>query len=287
MTRALISGNCLRYDIAAQLSAWLPGLEVITSILPDVTGAAGMRHLSAMLARTDLWIVMGSAEDAEKALAELPTSDAARPAVCRIPVLGFAAFHPDVCFAMNADAAGGVPPVFNSAIAVWAFRQGLSVEDAASLFKPAHFRALGYLNAWQPSLTYLKRAFAASDLAEDFSAFFYAIKRHGCFMHTFNHPTPATIATLCALICKRCGLIPASLTPLPANASPASTLIWPVYPEIAQRLGTGSGNYVWQMDGHELEGLPTFLTWAFDQYHAKGIAPHQLQTANRDEALMD
>lgn len=287
MTRALISGNCLRYDIAAQLSAWLPGLEVTTGILPDVTDAAAMRHLSATLATTDLWIVMGSAEDAEKALAGLPTSDAARPAVCRIPVLGFAAFHPDICFAVNVATGHGAYPVFHSAIAAWAYQHGLSVPETTRLFTTDNFKALGYLDAWQPSVTYLKRAFAASDLAEDFSTFFYAVKRMGCFMHTFNHPTPSAIATLCALICQRTGLKPVSQHTLPVSNSPASRVIWPVYPGIAERLGVGVGHYVWQQDGVTLEGLSAFLTGTFEQYRAQGIAPGQLRFVNRDEALMD
>lgn len=287
MTRALISGNCLRYDIAAQLSAWLPGLEVTTGILPDVTDAAGMRHLSAMLATTDLWIMMGSAEDAEQALAGLPTAETARPAVCRIPVLGFAAFHPDICFAVNGANGHGAYPVFHSAIAAWAYRHGLSEPETTRLFTTENFKALGYLDAWQPGVAYLKGAFATSDLAGDFNTFFYAVKRMGCFMQTFNHPTSATIAALCALICQRCALRPTSLAALPAKDSPASRVIWPVYPGIAERLGVCAGRYVWQIDGVTLDGLSAFLTWTFEQYRAQGIAPGQLRLVNRDEDLMD
>ena len=177
--------------------------------------------------------------------------------------------------------------VFNSAMAVWAYQHELPVSEAATLFTPERFKALGYLDAWPSSVTYLKQAFAASDLADDFSNFFYALKRAGCFMQTFNHPTPRAITALCALICQRTGLKPISQHPLPVSNSPASRLIWPMYPAIAQRLGMGAGSYVWQIDGVTLDGLSEFLTWTFEQYRTRGITPSQLRLVNRDEDLMD
>lgn len=283
MLRIVITANCLRYDIAAQLAKWLPGARIVTGTLPDPENTTATNHLRVLLADADLWLTMGSAEESLQILNGMSTK---KPAVCRIPLIGFAAFHPDVCFAVNADTGEATGQVFNSAIGAWAYRQGLSAADAATLFNADHFRALGYFNAWANSVAYLREAFAASDLAEDFAAFFYAVKRNGCFMQTFNHPTPAAIARLCILICQRCGLEPLSDVPLPLSSSPASRLIWPVYPEIAQSLGIAGGSYVWQMDGHQV-GLTLFLQRTFDTYAEQGIAPRSLQLLNRDWAELD
>lgn len=283
-TQLLITGNCLRYDIAAQLAQWLPALRIVTIALPDTDDASTAQQLRGLLAKTDLWLTMGSAAATQKVLAGMASP---HPAVCRIPVIGFAAFHPDVCFAVNAHTGEATRQVFNSAIGVWAYRQGMHVADASELFNAGHFRALGYFNAWAPSVAYLREAFATSDLTEDFAAFFYAVKRDGCFMHTFNHPTPAAIARLCALICARCGLQAPSNLPLSVGASPASRLIWPIYPEIADYLGIADGRYVWHLDGRPLHGLEAFLSRSFNAYAEQGIAPDSLQLVNRDMAILD
>lgn len=283
-TQLLITGNCLRYDIAAQLAQWLPALRIVTVALPDTDDASAAQQLGGLLAKTDLWLTMGSADETAQLLAGMAGP---KPAVCRIPVIGFAAFHPDICFAVNAQTGEATRQVFNSAIGVWAYRKGLTAADAASLFCVEHFKALGYLNAWEPSVRYLREAFATSDLAEDFTAFFYAVKRDGCFMQTFNHPNPAAIARLCALICARCGLQAPSNLPLSVGASPASRLIWPVYPAIADYLGIVGGSYVWHLDGRPLHGLEAFLSRSFSAYAEQGIAPDSLQLVNRDMAILD
>ena len=234
MTRILITGNCVRYDIAAQLALWLPTARIITA---DV----GMHHtpaentpLAGLLAESDLLITMSSREETEQIAASFPKN---KLSICRIPMIGFAAFHPDICFAVNAETGIATQQVFNSAIGGWAYLQGMQASEAATLFNAQNYQALGYFNAWNRSVTYLRDAFARSDLAPDFAAFFYAVKRDGRFMQTFNHPTPRAITVLCTLICKYCGLQPVSNEPISRGSSPASRLVWPVYPEIAQALG--------------------------------------------------
>ena len=285
-TQLVITGNCLRYDIAAQLSQWLPDLRLVTSPLPDAQEPSALvtQSLRDLLAKTDLWLTMGSAAATQKVLAGMT---APHPAVCRIPVIGLAAFHPDICFAVNAETSEATRQVFNSAIGAWAYRQGLGANDAVALFDADYFRALGYFNTWETSVTYLRNAFLASDLAEDFATFFYNVKRQGCFMQTLNHPTPTAIARLCALICARCGLQASSDQPLPVSGSPASRLIWPVYPAIADHLGIPGGDYLWQIDNQHINGLQAFLNRAFNAYAQQGIAPQSLQLVNRDMAILD
>ena len=106
-------------------------------------------------------------------------------------------------------------------------------------------------------------------------------------MQTFNHPTPGAIAQLCTLICRRYSLQPSSDKPLPVGTSPASRLVWPVYPEIAKILGVADGDYVWQETGQRIDGLTTFLTLAFDAYTRQGISPEALYPLHRDLAQLD
>lgn len=284
MLRIVITANCLRYDIAAQLAKWLPGARIVTGTLPDPENTTATNHLRVLLADADLWLTMGSAEESLQILDGMSTK---KPAVCRFPAIGFAAFHPDVCFAVNAETGKATRQVFNSAIAVWAYRQSFSAKDAAAWFTAHNFKALGYFNAWDSSVTFLRDAFAASDLAEDFASFFYAVKRQGCFMQTFNHPKPLAIASLCRLICQRTGLQTTHQQCVEEGSSPASRLIWPVYPEIAQNLGLASGSFDWLMNGERLSGVDAYLVRTFADYQKQGIAPHALQPLNRDLALLD
>lgn len=283
MLKILITGNCLRYSIASQLLQWVPDLKIVSLATP-INDAEALRLKQALI-DADVWISMGLSNEVLKDLINHKT-----PAVktLRIPTIGFAAFQPDICFLTTDETGKTAQPVFNSAIGAWAFCNQLSRSEAALLFNVKNFAALGYLDAWQSSVTYLRESFAQSDLSNDFAAFFYSVKRHGdgCFMHSFNHPTGFAIAELCRLICKRINVDVSDWAVLPDMNNPATQTQWPVYPEIARTLGLGSGGYHWKIYDQVLDGLNDYLDWQFSQYCNQGFTPETLKLVNRDAALM-
>ena len=51
--------------------------------------------------------------------------------------------------------------------------------------------------------------------------------------------------------------------------------IWPVYPEVGERLGL-AGSYIWRNDNKELFGPLEFLHAAYDAYERQHIRPNEL-----------
>jgi hypothetical protein len=175
---------------------------------------------------------------------------------------------------------------------VWAYRQGLGAADTAALFNRRTYQALGYLDNWRAAEQALRKAFEASDLRPHWPAFWLHVQRRGCFMHTPNHPQVQVLAHLARLAAQQAGLpLRSSLAP-GELADGLSSVIWPLYPEIAQALALDGGSTVWKLVGaHQyLDGVQAFVEHSFAGYQAQGIAradlePRFFNTARLDEVL--
>ena len=278
----LISGNCQRYAIAAQLSLWFPAWNIRTL---DVSSLRPGASFPQLLENVSLWVSIGD----QQALQEERLCQIRNPLLKRlnVPELGFAAFHPDICFVKDRHSGFRPMQVFHSAIVAWAYRNHYSIEETAQLFNAAAFKALGYFDAWKDSVNYLRQAFQVSELANDFEDFFFFVKRQGCFMHTFNHPKAFAVAKLCRLLCKKLSIQPLANLDLQEEATSLSATRWPIYPEIASHLGVGNGDYCWVFNHQPVNGLAQFVEQAFEDYRQIGITPENLELVNRDLALFD
>lgn len=104
------------------------------------------------------------------------------------PVFSFNAYHPDAIYITsrkNGQKISG-PLGYQSAIAFGGWVNGLSVEEAISLFRDEVFDALGYYGYWDISRNALNKegeqaGFDMSNLLENWH-------RQGCWLYTFNHP---------------------------------------------------------------------------------------------------
>ena len=239
--------------------------------------------LSATLQNTTLWLAI----DGDALVQEQRSSLQPSTVVIRLPSIGFSAFHPDICFVSTDAIHPRSDPPFHSAIAAWAYRHELSLAQTCALYQPQHYAALGYFSAWDASVAYLEKQFQLSDLAVYFEPFFLAIKRQGCFMHTFNHPKPFVITLLCQTLCRHLGITPEGSAILNEEDSTLSALDWPVYPEIALMLGLPSAALGWRHNQRWIPDLAAFVDEQFALYARWQIAPKQLQPMHRDGALLD
>lgn len=285
METILVSGNCQRYAIAAQLSLWFPAWNIRTVDTSSSQDASALdAKLSNELDQITIWVAIGKTPKFNE-LRQGSRNNLLR--IVNVPELGFAAFHPDMCFVQDCDSEFRSTQVFHSAIVAWAYRNHCSTEETSQLFNAATFNALGYFDAWKDSVSYLRHAFQKSDLANNFEEFFFYVKRQGCFMHTFNHPKAFAIAKLCRLLCNKLLIQPKVNLDLQEEATALSVTCWPVYPEIAARLGAGNGDYSWIFNHQRSNGLAEFVKQAFEDYRQTGISPKNLLLVNRDVALFD
>lgn len=272
----LVALNCIAPGVAAALAA---GWQV-REAMPVVAGTVSDEALHAQLAphahRADLWFTTPGNRVAQDLFAAQ-----SRPGVrlFRLPLLQFNAFHPDVCSVRNRRTQRLSTLPYNSAIAVWGYANGLTVDATAALFQRRSYEALGYLRAWPAAVEALQQAFADSDLAPDFGAWLQNVQRSGCFMHTPDHPRADAVAHLAQLAAQQAGL-PALASPVPGElADGLNGVIWPVYPEIAQELGLGAGSLTWKFVSQHryLHGVEAFVAHSFETWRAEGMAPGDIE----------
>jgi hypothetical protein len=289
----LITGNCQRYPLASALGVIFPYAQIVTTDLAQTFSDETTSSELELVAGSLVWITQGTSSDAARILSAL---SGPKPHVLRIPVIGFAAFHPDICLVSHGTNQSSVYPHFHSTIVAWSYRRGLPVKSAMSLFNEQTFEALGYYQAWEQSVQYLRQSFEDSDLANEFEHFFLSVKRHGMFMHTFNHPNTMVIHKLSQIIAKRLnefhleGLTQELIDVREDDSAfenVLSTANWPLYPEIGAHLGIDGGEYCWKFEDQSIVGLEPFIRFMYESYRSQGIAFTDLQILNRSLSQLD
>jgi hypothetical protein len=193
-----------------------------------------------------------------------------------VPAIVFAAFHPDLVYVGGPGTAHPAfldSPVghYHSAIALYAYLAGLSVEGALRLFSRETFAYLGYLDLWrysQETLLQIGRE-AGMDLAPHLLLW----ARRGCFMHSVNHPKMPVAADLARILLESAGI---PFTDYDLDGFLIDDLglkgMWPVYEPIAQHYGvTGSSMFQPQATRRQrmperVLTLPDFVAESFAIY---------------------
>jgi hypothetical protein len=194
--------------------------------------------------------------DSDELLRRLPQKSVVFPAVV------FAAFHPDLVYLVDhahgdAQLFGPLGP-YHSALAVFAFRKGLSLEEANALYDDSVFQALGYYDVWndcaQEFLSYSNR------FGFDLSTELMNWSRRGVFMYSIVHPRPFVMADIAKRLFAHVGLKVREMNmDHYAIDDLARAEIFPIYPEIADRFGT-RGGYLFKMGNfHVSHGVGDFL----------------------------
>jgi hypothetical protein len=291
--RLAVVGNCQSYGIAYAMKVLAPSAQVDHYSVVHKT-LANIDRLATTLERYDrvflqnfpAGIVRGG--DYEDLLSRLTK-------VTRMPSMVFAAFHPDLVYLL--DATRGQKPLngplraYHSALAVFAFRVGLSLQEANALFSDNVFATVGYYDIWNASARELIDQ-AKSYFGFDFSSDLMSWSRRGIFMYSIVHPKPFVLAS----VARR--LLETTRIPIEnenfddyAIDDLARSEIFPVYPEIAARLGVNGGYLFKRGNFHISHGvgefltLPQFLAASYAVY--KRARPEQIAHERMDAWLSD
>jgi len=210
------------------------------------------------------------------------------------PTVSFAAFHPDLVYLLDATrghrALNGPLRPYHSALAVFAFRAGLSLEEANALFNRNVFEAVGYLDVWNAaSREFLDNAKRYGlDLSPDLMNW----SRRGVFMFSTVHPKPYVLAGIARQLFARAGLaIHNDNFDDYAIDDLARAEIFPVYPAIAEIFGVKGGYLFKRGNFHISHGVGEFMT--LPQYLAACFAvyrkarPEEIAQARVDGWLAD
>lgn len=205
---------------------------------------------------------------------ELGEEWAGNAKVWRVPTISFNAYHPDICYLLESGSAlKGPLGDYHSLIAYAAFVCGLSEARALGLYRESIYDSLGYFQRWDQARTALLENFAGHGF--DISARFIDWSRRGPFMYSFNHPRVHCVRDVAETILARAGLGATYRDALPHD-NLANGPIFPVYPEIAARLGV-EGSHLFKLGGkYQFIQLDEFVSESFRIYRDKprvGIRP--------------
>ncbi len=229
--KLLVIGNCQAYGVARSLRRACPDLEVRTIGLAEMMGDEAGATLFGRHADAE-WIATQPLNDSWGALAT-ETLAAQGKTVVRFPRVSFRGLHPDLL--------GPNAPLYSlpvrgnrSAIIAAAYALGLPEPRTAELFNAYIYGVLGYFDVYPKARAHLigEAGKCGMDIApalEDWLA-------QGPFMHVPVHPKPIALDWLARQIADRLGVAMVRTDPEPCDLM-APLGSWPVYPEIARRLG--------------------------------------------------
>ena len=212
------------------------------------------------------------------------------PNVAPIPSIVFSGFHPDTIYILDPTRSGfpieGPTGPYHSAIALFAYLRGMSVDQTVALFGEPLFQSLGYFDVWEDSAREFLELARASGL--DLSAELIRWSRSGPFMYSMNHPKAHVLFDVAkALLAK------ADIKTAPVEFSDFAVddivrgVVYPVYPEIAERYGH-RGSYLFKRANYRLarnighfDDLRSYVEGSFAVYarhqRAQLMAPRMVE----------
>ncbi len=183
-----------------------------------------------------------------------------------IPTISFAAFHPDIQYAFSNGAVvkSGLDSDWNSRIMMWAYLNRLSQSETKTLFRDDVYQSLGYFDEWDKSSELLRKSF--NDCGFDYGRWIRSVQRTGAFMYGINHPMQIGLSQLAVQIAEK--IFPNSHVAIEDlhtfTTDYLSHIVWPVYPEIGDRLGV-EGSYHWRV-AHKHASLTQFIEMCFSAW---------------------
>lgn len=186
----------------------------------------------------------------------------------------FPAFHPDCVYIGIKQALPKSSPVgdYSSSIAVYSFLHGLSVEETLQMYNHDVYQELGFFDIWAPSRKSLLEN--SKQLGLDLTDAFENWKKRGLFMHVINHPFTFVMLDITKMLLSSAGLTVPSYNPEKFLADRgANDIVWPVYPEIAEKLGL-KGEMLFKMSDRlappderpKILELEEFIHGSFERY---------------------
>ena len=254
--RVGLVGSCQVIGLGASLRRMWPDADVkawsLNAHCPETPEA-----IAAQLAGCDL--VISQVRNAAEPLAFARLCETAARAVF-LPVFVFNGYHPDIIYIR----AGDVPVVgpfqcLHSAIIAGCYVLGVPAARTARLFNALTYACLGYFDAFDHACDLLIESYASAGydlvpLVDEWTA------RGDAFMYTLNHPRIYVLARLAQMVAVRAGLTDeGSSVPEGVDDFLAHNFLWPVYPELARRLGLPKGDMVVATSSRTLERRPAQL----------------------------
>ena len=237
--RVAIVGSCQVAGLSIAVAHFLPGAQVKAWHL-GVHPAESAEDIAAQLPDYDL--VISQQDDGEgMGVLDISSLRETLPSVMFLPVLAFRGFHPD-CVYLLSPRLGLIKGCLwdqHSAIIAACHVLGVPEQRVPMLFNTLTYAVLGYFDAFAVAREHLVERFrrVGFDLNSRIDAW---QQEQGAFMYTPLHPRLGVVAELGKMVLQRAGFGGPDLDRRITCEDPlASSLQWPVYPDLARRLNVG------------------------------------------------
>jgi hypothetical protein len=259
--RVLVTAACTGRSISEALQLLLPDMEYTQVHVMRLTDT-DTEALQQQIENSDYWIYLNIREAA-------PIAARTGNGIA-IPEIAFNAFHPDETSAHDGKSVlMGPMESLHSAIGIWAYNQGCTSREAARLFRPDVFEALGYMDCWDSSAAALAQRCLGTGI--DYERLMRHIKRHTPFMTTVLHPRISVIAEIARQLAEKMGYVGNTAhDPIEHMINePMRELIWPIYPGVAERYGM-RGSLRWRHAYTTYHTPESFLEACYAAYPERG-----------------
>lgn len=226
-------GNNLGRCIQALTGTQPPSFKFVTA--EDILHPQrGLTAIQQSLAENDVVLMQPQYADVMRAV--LPQLD---EKLVLFPSISFPAFQPDQCYVRIKgtfiEVSGPLGP-YHSSIVYYAWRAGMSTQQTADLFCDEVYQQLRFYEYWDSSTQALLEEGERCGMSLD--GLLKQWRARGCFMHSPNHPKLFVVADIARQVMQQLDITALPIDPLEVVwDNLADTSIWPVYPEIARRIG--------------------------------------------------
>jgi hypothetical protein len=270
-----VIGNCQAGNFSASIRAAFPEAEIrnMSSRIIITSDDEGRNKLRQSLVGCNV-IFTQPADQRLGSLSADKLTDIARVVV--YPYIVFRGFHPDCGYVSSDGKSVENPPlVYHSTIAAASFLEGLSLERAEMLFNAFTYASLRYFDLYREGFQTLSNFY-------DSLGYKLIVDDGDVFMHTINHPTARTIHSIAIQALQKAGLNPDPETALPEDQL-AKTVIWPVYPELAEHSGIDRGGFDFRITPISSLSLREMIEKSYDVYrkHGKPFTSPQVEYARQ------
>jgi GSCFA family/Polysaccharide biosynthesis enzyme WcbI len=160
-----------------------------------------------------------------------------------IPKISFAAFHPDMDYIEDSKGDHVLGPLgaYHSSIAFFCWKHKLTKTETLKLFCEKTYQALGYFDYWALAKKMLlsEEEFTGIPLEHLVRKW----EQRGSWMYSLNHPKLFALVDIAKAVLEREGIEILPGVEEFVDDEMNTENVWPIYPEIAKRLG---------LDGHYL-----------------------------------
>ncbi|WP_157970905.1 GSCFA domain-containing protein [Pseudogemmobacter bohemicus] len=225
--RIHVIGNCQAAVVTEQIRMLLPAAEVSSDMILSKVDAPE---------ECDVVFIQKPHE------AQFRSSASIGPKLVTWPAITFGGFHPDIVTLKGIQSPTGG---WHSAIALQAYRLGISEEDALSLYRPEVFEHLNFHRIYDLGMSHLRHGLEEVDFPAD--RILHRWSNAGCFMHGVNHPRRVAMEDVSLEMVRKLGLSPDDYALRNFGIDRlALSACWSVYPWISEQRGLGKGQFLFR-----------------------------------------